>query len=449
MCTLPHGWIISDSNSYVNQAIAIANGSYSFDMVDQIDSSIHSLLGTRYALGNAHWLALIILLFGKKYVFLSGLITSVGSLVFVYKALQKLEYPSWTVLLIPCFLPFLLFSKSLMSGMPSLLVTSLFLYLLVSLKGGGRKWLFLCVLASFSFWFRESNIILLGGICLFYFMMERKYFIYYALGATIGMLPRLISAYFAYDDPFYYVLAEPFTLESFTSQVWIYGVLTMLLIPGGLFFMLKYRGDYYREILVSVVLFLLFYTAYSYTSVPYSGFYRGIILTGRFVLPVLPFFVLFLAYFFRNSKVTKFVPYFYIIFIIATVVAHIGIDRLSHREEKAAKWVDSIRGDHFMFYDNSGLTNILRYINPLTQNLTSSSDIANIADTSYMNIFFTKYKVGKIFLTKNIANNEKSDRTAKIKNYINAATDLYKITPIDSLEIESNLAIIAYEIEIQ
>ena len=267
LLTLPLSWMISDSYSYFNQAQATAQWSYTNTFVDPISGNSYNQWGTPYALGNAHWIALFNFIFKDNYIFLSSLIACIIAVIFTYAAILKSSYGKAGIAILICYLPFQFFAKTLMSDVPSLALSSLFLYLLVSLQEDGRKWLILCALASFSIWFRESNILLLGGICLFNWAIHRKYFLFYFLGALLGLIPRLLSSYYAYGDPFFYVLSEPFQFDTFFSHLGIYTILSCIFIPGGLYFLAAFKGLFYKELKVAILCFLLFYIFYAYTAV--------------------------------------------------------------------------------------------------------------------------------------------------------------------------------------
>lgn len=447
LLTLPSNWIITDSYSYVNQGYAIANGSYSYIWTDPISENDVSFWGTNYALGNAHWLALFIFLLGIKHVFVASLASTLITFYFLYKLIKLQQFNLIGLFSLGLFLPFHLFSKSLMSGLVSMALVSVFIYMLFSLQESKRKWFFLSMLATASFWFREYNIILLGGICLFHFMIERKYFFYYAVGAIIGLLPRLVSSYVVFDDPFFYVLSESIKLSNIYTNWLYYGISTLVLIPGGVYFLIKYKGQYRIEIIASTLLFVLFYGLYEYTPIPYSGFLKGMLLLERFLLPILPIFVLVTAYFFRKETILKetiLMPVFFLLVIGLQTIIYFN---LTKRENDAIAFLQDVRQERFMMYDMENSTPIGRYINPLTLKLDNSTTIRNITDSVYMEKLLGRYQSIFVPISENHQGVEKSKLSNNISELIDKAKLKYEVKPGPSHKIEEGLFIKTFEVE--
>jgi len=167
--TFPQGWLISDEYTYVNQAIAITHGETSLTFYDAITEEHVPYNFTPYSLGNSFWIALWAKLFGVKNIYLGSFFALFTGAFLLFRTV-KLERSLITALGLLFVYPSLeFFSSSTMSAIPSFLLVCAFIYFLFSRKESSTKWLWLTALASFSFWVRETNIVLLGGICLIHF----------------------------------------------------------------------------------------------------------------------------------------------------------------------------------------------------------------------------------------------------------------------------------------
>ena len=445
--TLHHSWLISDVNSYYNQALAILSGSNNIYLTDPVSSESVSLLDAPYPLGNASWLALCQLLLGKEFIFLGSLFCSIFGIYFTKRTLDYAKLPSLAIYLLFFTVPLQFYTNTLMSGMPSFLLASIFLCLLLKMEDGWLKWFVLCALAVFSAWFRETNVLLLGGICLIHFMQERKYFLAYVLGSFLGFLPRLVSHQLMFDDPLHFMFSESFTAAAFMSQLDLYLFIELILFPLGLLVAIVYSGSYKLPMKLSVLGFCLFYTAYAYDATLYSGFVRGSLVNSRFLLPLAPFFVYMLA-----SWLTKFrlpiwlFPLGSLAAILFTVMCQITVYNEHNKHHEVSQYLQEKYSEEVVLYDMTGLTNITRYINTLATNMPYRVDVIKVTDSNYMTELFTKYDKAVIFMTENVANTEKMSKTQVIASYMNEAAASYKLTKIEEIPVENGLSVVVFEL---
>lgn len=446
--TFPTGWLISDEYSYLNQGLAIANGEVNLSFLDIISGELISYKRTSYPLGNAFWIALWIKVCGLKYAYLGSLASVLLSVFLIYKALIKESLFRLSILLFFVYPSLAFFSKSFMSSMPSLFATASFLFILFNKKESGMKWLWLTCIAALSFWIRETNIILLGSICLIHFIQDRRWFLHYVCGSIIGFLPRIISSYYFYDDPFHYVLAESFSFANILNNAGVYGIILLLFMPLGLAFILKYRGRYFLPLTLSTILFVLMYFLYSFNATHYSGFGKGVILMGRFMIPILPIFVISVGWYFRkmegqNSVHEKIPKAFRIVIVSIIAIIIIGMQVMVFKEaslhKKVSNHIYSKYADKMIMYDLSRTTNIIRYINPFHGNLPYISDISNLEDDYYMKELFTKFDDAYLIQTLNSANSDKKEYTSKIDALIKNAALRYHTEEMEKIKIKPGL----------
>lgn len=435
--TFPMGWLVSDVYSYLNQGIAISNGERILTYSDAISGDLMAYKGTKYPLANAFWIGFWSKLCGLKYVYLGSLFGVLLSVFLIYKILAKESYFRLAILLVFVYPSLAFFSNSLMSCIPSFLLVSAFLYYLFRREETGKKWLILSFLAALSFWIRETNLVLLGSICLIHFIQDRRWFAYYAGGATLGFLPRIISSSYYYGDPIYYVLAESFSIQNFINNVGVYAILLLCFMPFGLFFIGKFQGKYFVPLIISSTLFILMYAFYSFNATVYSGFEKGIILMGRFMVPILPIFVLAVGWHFRKKSLHKSLK---IIAAVLVCIAVIGMQLFVYKEAKLHKNISnhiySKYADKMVLYDLSRTTNIIRYINPFHGDLSYFSDISNLENEEFMNKLFDEYNEAYLIQTINSVHADKVKYTSKIDGLIKTANRKYNVTEVENIKIK-------------
>jgi len=256
--------------------------------------------------------------------------------------------------------------------------------------------------------------LILGGICLVHFLQDRRWFGYYAMGGLLGILPRLISAWWAYDDPFYYILGAGFSLQNGMDNFLLYCFLVLVLMPLGLVFISFYRGRFRYPIIVSIFAFLLLYLLYGYNAIAYSGQLTGTIVMSRFLLPILPFYIIAVGWALRDRRFPSWVIYsFYgVVFVVS-----IGVQKYMHDEANlhasvATQLYDDYEGGLVLF-DHSGWTNVIRYINPFYGSFEMQADISRLADEDYMSTVFNRVESVTTYHTLNTANADKQSKTDK------------------------------------
>jgi hypothetical protein len=436
----PMGWLVSDEYTYVNQAIAISQGETSLSFVDSITNEQVPYSFTRYSLGNSFWIAIWIKLFGLKYIYVGSLFAILSGSWFLYRAIKISTYfiPALGLIFLYPSLEF--FASSTMSALPSFLLSGIFIYGLFAHGESKWKWFMLCLIASFSFWVRETNIVLLGGICFIHFLQDRRWFGFYFMGAVLGFLSRLLSSHYFYGDPFYYLLAESFSLSNIGGNITIYALLTLICMPLSLMFLGAYKGKYRWPIVVSTFVFTFLYLTYSFNASIYSGFEKGVILMGRFLIPLLPFFVLCVAWYFRNTRISKYVIWTFFLFVIMIML---GMKYKVFQEAKLHKeisnYIYETHEDDHVFFDLSLKTNVVRYLNPMHGQFYKQTDMTLLLDTGYMANALNQKNDVYIVQTINTVNNVKSGLTESMQSIINKAEEEYNLKIVNELQIKPGL----------
>ena len=292
----PTNILIFDEWQYFQQGLAYSNGSPLLQEANPLLVSSEAKAPGHYPLGTPFFLAVLILLFGKKAVFLQGVISLLGAFYFNIKTLKNLNLDTRFSLLLFLFFPTTLLSRTLMSDLPSLLMISWFLYLMTISSQSKRSILGAGLVGGISILFREPNILLILPLIIgLYFRESFKLFLFGLLGFSIAIGIRLGSSFWAFGDPFF--TKDPgvsFSFQFFMENVIFYFPFLIIFIPAGLWALYKYNGKFQIEIKVALILFLGLYFMYGYNGMHFSGV-KSIILGPRFLIPTLPFFAIVLA----------------------------------------------------------------------------------------------------------------------------------------------------------
>lgn len=188
------------------------------------------------------------------------------------------------------FVPGLLLTRTIMSDVPSLGLAAAFLCAYAGY--GHRRWgaLGAGLCAGAALLFRETNLLwalpfLVGA---FWRPAQRSRWLWagFALGAGVRLL--WAEKYFgsiAYVRP----PGVDFSLTHLPGNLAFYTIALTVLCPAGLFFLRNKKMPFWPETVFAVVALLLLYGAYGYDAFAKSGSLKGLVLQGRFVLPLIPF----------------------------------------------------------------------------------------------------------------------------------------------------------------
>ena len=193
LLSFPDFFFSVDELSYFSRALAFSE--FRADLLQStISGKYFSWASAAYPLGTSFFLSFFCVI-SKNAIFLSGLIYVVASLYFIYRTLSKLEKTTYLPFLVFfIFPPTIYFSRGLMSEMPSLLVVSIFTFFLFKREKSFRFYLLLGFIAGFSIWFRETNLIICGGLVAISLLKNPGYILPFLAGMGIGLLPRVISS---------------------------------------------------------------------------------------------------------------------------------------------------------------------------------------------------------------------------------------------------------------
>ncbi len=372
LITFPGFFFSVDELSYFSRALAFSE--FQTDLLQPtISGGTFSWAPAAYPLGTAFFLSFFCLI-SKDTIFLSGLFYSLIALFLVYKTLVKLGNTNYFPFLVFfVFPPTIYFSRGLMSEMPSLLVISLFTFFLFAKKESIINYLILGFLAGFSVWFRETNLIICGGLVLISLLKNPKYILPFLIGLGIGILPRILSSEFVYEQVAYVKNYPSFSLKYFMHNLPLYLIITTILLPAGLFVLLKYKGKLANSVKLSLGFFLAVHLVYGYNSGDHSGFLVSLFYNGRYFIPTLPLWMIVYAYSAKsNSNFEK--PSIKLILTSACflfiVIFSSFLFYLEKEHKKVATAIFEKYNDSVILYDNAAY----RYLNPLHGEINKLED---------------------------------------------------------------------------
>lgn len=415
--------LISDEQSYFNLALSFLTGhpgSYIHqEVLPQFSSN---LVEAEYALGTPLFLTPIIGLLGNSGVYIFSILCFVLSFILTYLSISHLDYDVKGVLLLFFFLPLLLISRTVMSELPSVVLVSLSLWILIKGKSSHKGYLLIFFLGGVSILFRETNALIFGPILLHTFFIVRfRDKIGGCILFLLGVSCRLLANHFVYGDAFHLKHGYPFGLSYLPQNILLYTAILLGLIPGGLLFLLLYRG-YLKGLFVSIVaIFTVVLLFYGYNAMDYSGVKMGLMMNGRFFIPLMPIFAICLGYCLKKyvNPTSSFVP---CILYLGALVVGIGsqyyLDKTTDQHRTVANHLREYSNEVLIF-DHTYHTNIGRYINPFLGNINKSLDISRMNDPAIVSQLFAKINKAYIIRSERNETEDKMSRNMDINTYMN------------------------------
>lgn len=386
------------------------------------------IIEAEYAIGTPLLLAPLIKWFGHHAVFTLPIFCLGLSYILMYKSLIHLGYNGLGVLLFLMFLPLLFITRTIMSEMPSLLLVSISLFLLIKNENTQRHYWVIFLLGGISVLFRETNALIFGPILLYiFFQNSTNKKVIHSVIFLVGLSTRLIANYIVYQNAFHLKHGYPFSISYIPNNIILYSTILLVLIPGGLLLIARYSGKYDKLFLTIIGIFTATHLCYGYDATDYSGYKMGLILNGRFYIPLLPIFAICLGYFLTTLKPNFKVWITRLIYIGAVVIGVGSQYYLHHITSNHRQVADAISTykDQVLIFDHTVHSNIVRYINPYLGNVNKSLDISRIADSNVIDQLFDKTDQAYIVTSERNETRDKKSRNNDINKYID--TTLYRM----------------------
>lgn len=273
----PTHFLIVDELAYFDQARAFSTGQTS-----SVD----------YPPGTALLAAFFIWLGGTKAVFWSSFFCWLLGTWALALALHQNRRPVGWALYPWLFIPALVFTRTLMSDMPSFALAAFFGLLCTALSPKRSVLFWAGVVGGLGLMFRETNLLWVLPFALGIFFRKKLGWPWFGFGLLLGALPRLIAGWVLHQNPvFFRNPGISFSWSAMPGNLTFYALILLIILPGGLWFLWKSKNPYRIEIGTCAGLFLLIYGCYDYDALAKSG-YKGILLQARFMMPLLPFLAL-------------------------------------------------------------------------------------------------------------------------------------------------------------
>jgi len=188
------------------------------------------------------------------------------------------------------YLPGVVLSRAFMSDVASFGLAAAFLWGVAEPRVCRSRAFVAGMLGGLALLLRETNLLWVSPFMIGALWRRRPHSAWLWAGFLAGALLRGVWAK-VYFGNFFYV-RDPQVAFSWTylpTNLPFYAFMLTVLCPGGLFFLKNKKMPFWEETALATTAFLSVYGCYGYEAFAKSGVLKGLVLQGRFVLPLLPF----------------------------------------------------------------------------------------------------------------------------------------------------------------
>jgi len=288
----PTHFLIADELAYFDQALAFSNGQTSLLRCAPCDGSCQAYRPSDYPAGTSLLAASFIWMGGPKAVFWSSFFCWIAGTWALALTLQWNGKATHWAFFPWLFFPALALTRTVMSDLPGFLLAAVFMLLLTAYPKNRWAMFGAGLVGGISLLFRETNLLWVLPFSVGILLRKKTHCLWFWAGLLAGLLPRLFFSWLLFQSPFF--IRDPgiaFSWSVLPANLIFYGLVLLVILPGGLWFWWKSKHPYQAEIGLCLALFLLVYSGYGYDAFAKSG-YKGIFLQARFLIPLLPFFAL-------------------------------------------------------------------------------------------------------------------------------------------------------------
>ena len=287
----PNILTITDEIHYVSASYSIAHNFWGF-----LFGKKYLLYPDTYPIGTPLVQAPFVFFGGWQAATIPSLISYILTVIIMVKWLQEEKKSPIYALIVFAFPAALVIARSAMSDCLSGLIVTLGLYTFWKADHRHPVYLFLSGLfAGLSTLFKEPNILIFFPFFLEELLRREKKAYTLIVGCTLGIIIRFISADIFFGSPFYIrPAAHGFSFLTIFTNFPYYFFVTTVLIPGGLIAIFLYKGPHRYALISSISIYLLLFLSFKYTAWE-TSFFKRIVLSGRYIIPILPLFTIALA----------------------------------------------------------------------------------------------------------------------------------------------------------
>ncbi len=188
------------------------------------------------------------------------------------------------------YLPGVVLSRAFMSDVASFGLATAFLWGVAEPRACRSRAFVAGILGGLALLFRETNLLWVSPFMIGALWRRRPHSTWLWAGFLAGALLRGMWAKIYFGNFFY--VRDPQVAFSWTylpTNLPSYAFILTVLCPGGLFFLKNKKMPFGEETSLAAAAFLLVYGCYGYEAFAKSGVLKGLVLQGRFMLPLLPF----------------------------------------------------------------------------------------------------------------------------------------------------------------
>ena len=368
----PQHIFVSDEISYINRVIQLLSFGDASLWIDAIDGHRIENILADYPLGTSCLLVPFYLVFGYAGFYIANIFYVLMSMFFIYKTIQGIDSNRrlLTVYALIC-VPLLFFSHLVMSELPSLLMISVACYLINKPNPSNKDYLLIGLFAGFSFWFRETNLIIFIIPCYHLITQNRLAIGPFIAGMCLGLIPRLLSAFMIYGNGFH--MKDPgytFSPAHLSNNLSLYAIALIFLFPMILYALIQVKTKKQKVINATIWLFIFIHLLYGYDGLKASGT-KGILLTSRFLIPLIPLFIISLVQI-QKKWMDRAIPFLPWLAMTFTIVTHLffSVNNKSIAQFKAH--IDSHNNERAIFFFDSSNPELLELLTPIKANSTLS-----------------------------------------------------------------------------
>jgi hypothetical protein len=288
-CFYPRALTNYDEVSYVRQAASFASGSATVNDVDAFTGQHQRVHPSDYPAGTSALMAPFVWLAGWRGAFLLGLLAISACTLITARWIAESGGSPLFALAVLGYLPAMVLARTGMSDLPSALLVAAGLWLFWK-DDQSSPWPRLAAgfLAGASYCLREPNPALFAIFFAGALLRRERHIIALIVGGLAGVACRPLSAFLVYGNPFFVKdYFYGFSGHYVGQNLVMYLTALLVLVPGGLIFVLGYRGKRRLELIATVLVYVGLFVDYNYNGAS-SGGLKQWMLSLRFLIPLTP-----------------------------------------------------------------------------------------------------------------------------------------------------------------
>ena len=292
----PSVLLINDEERYVSQAVAFARGGLTIPDAALPGTREATRVLSDYPPATSALQAPLVAAAGWRAAAGLSVIALALMVWCTMRTLKALRFDPTFGALALIFAPALFFGRSAMSDVPAAAVVAAALWSLVRSMSGSARWAFAAgALSGGTLLFREPVILLVAPLALAA-MREPGNRVPMIAGGILAIAIRAAASAVLFGDPLHVRdSGYGFSVWSMPINAPLYAMILMLLFPGGLVLVARYRGAYRWPLLAGVIGYVALFLAFEYNAWRDNGVVRGTLLAGRYMIPAVPLLVVMAA----------------------------------------------------------------------------------------------------------------------------------------------------------